>query len=59
MLPKAYLPSYCICSELQIMKVQCKIAYIYMQRIKNKSKDEIINQIKFYLKKHCFVTQLF
>ena len=30
-----------------------------MQGVKNKSKGEIINQIKFYLKKHCFVSQLF
>lgn len=30
-----------------------------MQGVKNISKGEIINQIKFYLKKHCFVSQLF
>lgn len=27
MLLKALLPGYCMCSEPQIMKVQCKIAY--------------------------------
>lgn len=48
--------SYYICSEAQIVEVQCKTAYIWrvLKSLHSKSKSEIINQ-NFILKNYCFI----